>query len=49
MKINISKIIGHILAIGIISFGFWICDGTIWKEIILALFVLMGGKIINEN
>jgi len=45
MKINIDKIIRVILAIGLYAFGFWVCDGEFWRELIFALLIVMGGVI----
>ena len=38
-------IIKTILGICIVAFGLWVCDGTIWKEIVLLLMVLLAQRI----
>lgn len=48
IKSRIKDMLLWFISVVIVGFGLWICDGTLWKEIILALLVLIGVNIRNE-
>lgn len=47
-KKEIAKIIRLILAIGLYGFGFWICDGEWWRELILVILIIVGTHIQKD-
>lgn len=48
IKCELKKALLWFISIAVTGFGFWICDGTFWKEIIFALLILIGVNIKNE-
>jgi len=46
---NKEKVIRLILAIGLYGFGFWICDGVFWRELIFAFLIIVGVHIQEQD
>ena len=41
---NLYKFLSILVAGLFYGFGLWICDGTYWKELVLMIFVIVGGS-----
>lgn len=42
-----EKILRGIMAILVFGFGFWVCDGTWWRELVFAMILILGSDIQN--